>query len=357
MVANVNFEKTFVGGTPPTLDSAGDEIRYQFSIQHLSGDNITDLRLSDTLLGLSNFNLLAAVTAGTLILSGDDGDGVFEAGETWTFTESAASNLFTYVTTQADYDSNGTNEPDPVVFGDLAGQIDNEARLLTFNAQGQQQSASLETASAEIVYNPDFSLTKVATSITGGAGTNGLDGADSAGDVVNYTITIDNTGNVTLTGFTYTDANADGDVIAYSSGDTDLDGNLDVDETWIYTAAHTVTQAELDGNGTSVTGDIDGDGDTDNRVIVDFNEVGPKQADAVTLLLDPDFSVTKVATSITGGAGVNGLDGANSAGDIVNYTITIDNTGNVELTGFSYTDANADGDVITYSFGRHRYGR
>ena len=113
------------------------------------------------------------------------------------------------------------------------------------------------------------------------------------------------------------------------SGDTDTDGNLDVDETWIYTAAHTVTQAEIDGNGTSITGDIDGDGDTDNRVIVDFDQVGPKQADAVTLILQsPDFSLTKTATSITGGAGTNGLDGADSAGDVINYSVVVDNTGN-----------------------------
>ena len=36
---------------------------------------------------------------------------------------------------------------------------------------------------------------------------------DSAGDVVNYSIVVDNTGNVTLTGFTYTDLNADRDTI------------------------------------------------------------------------------------------------------------------------------------------------
>ena len=39
-----------------------------------------------------------------------------------------------------------------------------------------------------------------------------------------------------------------------SSGDTDADGNLDVDETWIYSAAHTVTQAEIDSGGTDNTG-------------------------------------------------------------------------------------------------------
>ena len=36
---------------------------------------------------------------------------------------------------------------------------------------------------------------------------------------------------------------------AFSGGDTDTDGLLDVGETWTYTAAHTVTQAEIDSRG------------------------------------------------------------------------------------------------------------
>ena len=54
---------------------------------------------------------------------------------------------------------------------------------------------------------------------------------------------------------------------AFSGGDTDSDGLLDVGETWTYTAAHTVTQAEIDAGaalvnvatatGTGATSDTD----------------------------------------------------------------------------------------------------
>ena len=51
------------------------------------------------------------------------------------------------------------------------------------------------------------------------------------------------------------------------SGDADSDGQLDVGETWTYTAAHTLTQAEIDGNG-------GGDGFIDNLATADSNESG-----------------------------------------------------------------------------------
>ena len=78
------------------------------------------------------------------------------------------------------------------------------------------------------------------------------------GDVIHYTITVANTGNMTLTGVVVTDPNADaGSIVRGADVVGDNDGLLEVGETWSYTAAHTVTQAEIDGNG-------GGDGDLDN---------------------------------------------------------------------------------------------
>ena len=72
-----------------------------------------------------------------------------------------------------------------------------------------------------------------------------------AGETLNYTITVANTGNTTLTGVVVTDPNADAGAIvrvADAVGDNDR-------LCWrsarpgAYTAAHTVTQAELDAGG------------------------------------------------------------------------------------------------------------
>ena len=57
-----------------------------------------------------------------------------------------------------------------------------------------------------------------------------------------FTITVENTGNVDLTGVVLTDTFAGGAVL--TSGD-DGDLILETDETWTYTADYTVTQADL----------------------------------------------------------------------------------------------------------------
>src|SRR4051812_36150936 len=115
------------------------------------------------------------------------------------------------------------------------------------------------------------------------------------------------TGNITLTGVTVTDHNADVGSIAYVSGDTDADGKLDVGETWHYTATHTVTQAELDNQG-------GGDGDVDNIATADSNETGEDTdpADA-PLVYNPALNIVKDVSSITGGV----VGGANDAGDVI----------------------------------------
>ena len=112
MVANINFDKNVVG--TPVLNSAGDTVTYSFSIENQGPDTIDDLQLTDTILdGVVSLDLLDAVTAGTVVLAGDDADNILEVGETWTFTEAAGSDIFTYAITQADLDSNGTAEPNP----------------------------------------------------------------------------------------------------------------------------------------------------------------------------------------------------------------------------------------------------
>ena len=67
---------------------------------------------------------------------------------------------------------------------------------------------------------------------------------DNAGDVINTTIAVHNTGNVDLTGLTV--GNAFASNLGYQSGDTDHNGVLGVGETWTYNGTRTLTQAEID---------------------------------------------------------------------------------------------------------------
>src|SRR6185436_11341887 len=140
--------------------------------------------------------------------------------------------------------------------------------------------------------------------------------ADVAGETLNYTITVANTGNTTLTGVTVTDPNADAGSILLVADAASADGELDVGETWTYTAAHTVTQAEIDSNG-------GGDGDIDNTATADSAQTGPDTDDAtVPVAQAPSLNIVKEA--------VPGQI-ADVAGETLNYTITVANTGNTTL--------------------------
>ena len=98
--------------------------------------------------------------------------------------------------------------------------------------------------------------------------------ADAAGDVINYTITVANTGNTTLTGVAVTDPYADvGSITRVADVVGDGDNLLEVGETWGYTATHTVTQAEIDSNG-------GGDGVLENTATADSNQTDPDTDDA-----------------------------------------------------------------------------
>ena len=86
-------------------------------------------------------------------------------------------------------------------------------------------------------------------------------------DIIDYTIAVSNTGNQTLTGVTVADPFISNLVLVADAASAD--GELDVGETWSYTASHVVTQAEIDA-GTPIV----------NVATADSNQTGPDTDDA-----------------------------------------------------------------------------
>ena len=158
---------------------------------------------------------------------------------------------------------------------------------------------------------------------------------DSTSDIITYTYTVTNTGNAAIAGVVVTDDNltpgnpADDFNPTFSGGDTDTDGLLDVGETWTYTAAHTVTQAELDAGADLV-----------NVATATGTGATPDTDDAtVTVVQTPALNIVKDGR-------VPAADRGCRPARRINYTITVSNTGNTTLTGVVVTDPNADAGSI-----------
>ncbi len=146
----------------------------------------------------------------------------------------------------------------------------------------------------------------------------------SGPDLLTYTVTIENTGNVSLTGASVTDSLTQaGNTISLTtpytrSGDKGTPNVLDVGETWTYTATFNAQQTEID-DGDNIVSSFE----------IDFTETAAKSADATTSITQtPDFTIS------------HSVDNPTISGPgLLTYTVTVENTGNVSLTGASVTDS------------------
>ncbi|CAN7345707.1 beta strand repeat-containing protein [Rhizobium sp. LjRoot254] len=292
--AGIELIKTATAGQ--IADTAGEELDYTITVRNTGNVTLTNILVTDN----------NADAGSVLYASGDtDADNKLDVGETWTYNA-------THTVTQAELDNNGGGDND----------IDNIATVTT-----QEGPTDDDDAVVPLDQNAGIELIKTAT-----AGQI----ADTAGEELDYTITVRNTGNVTLTSILVTDNNADAGSVLYASGDTDADNKLDVGETWTYNATHTVTQAELDNNG-------GGDSDIDNIATVTTQE-GPTDDDDAVVPLDQNAGIELIKTATAGQI-------ADTAGEELDYTITVRNTGNVTLTNILVTDNNADAGSVLYASG------
>src|SRR6266508_2047658 len=200
--------------------------------------------------------------AGWTIFIDSNNNGQLDAGEASTVTDATGAYSFS-VTPDADK-SDVDNDPYIIREVNQAGWTHTSADpapILITAADPTETNVNFGNQQQ----NPALNITKDA-SVPGGT-------ADAAGEVISYTITVQNTGNVTLTGVTVGDPFADaGSIVRGADVVGDNDALLEVGETWGYTAAHTVTQAEIDCNSA-------GEGWLENEATADSNETGPDTDD------------------------------------------------------------------------------
>ncbi len=144
----------------------------------------------------------------------------------------------------------------------------------------------------------------------------------AAGQVITYTLTISNPGNVTLTSVTVTDPR--GAVNCPSSG-TNVIASLAPAASQACTLTYAATQADFDTNG-------GGDGDIDNTATAatTYNSVAVSGSGSAAVLLTVTPAITIVKTP---SASVNV-----PVGTTITYTYTVRNTGNQTVNNISVAD-------------------
>ncbi|RLV57544.1 DUF11 domain-containing protein [Aeromicrobium phragmitis] len=260
---------------------AGDRVDFDFEIENTGNVTLTDIVLTDELEGVSE------VEFGTW----PEGAGTLQPGES---VDASA----TYDLTQADVD---------------AGGVLNTANVTGLSPMGARVT-SVADAPVDVAAAPAIELEK-----TGGL----ADGATAVpGDIVEYSFSVTNTGNVTLSDVAVDDPKPGVSELDYTwPGEP---GVLAPGEKATATATYPVTALDLDEglleNAASVTGTPPGG----NPPVTDEDEHD------VTLPQLPSLDLVKTGVLAEGGEG--------KAGDAVNFTFTLTNSGNVTLTDVTVAD-------------------
>lgn len=298
------FEMSGVFGSSPSgvLVAQGDPSGNNdgFSCNQAPFPNLPPLAMDDSFTGPLNTN----ITGNVLV---DNGNGVDEDPEGFGLSIN---------TTPIAAPSNGTVTISPN--GDFTYVPNNNfIGTDTFVYQINDPSGLADTATVTLTITGTIAFTVNKTQ------SGGPDPITTAGQVVDYEIELQNTGDIPLTGLTIDDTLPDGTggTVTLQSGDTNSDGNLDTTEAFVYTISYTVTQDDIDNNTNLV-----------NQVSVTTTETGATaqtSSASTPVSTNPSLVVTKVA--------LPRVDVP--VGTSVTYTYTVTNNGNVTLRNINLSDA------------------
>ena len=270
-------------GGPNPITAAGQTINYTIVVTNTGNQTQTGINVSDVLPGGG----AGTLTGPTESISSN---GQLDVAETWTYTIS-------YTATQADINA-GVN-------------LVNTASVTTTQVPGP----TTDTASTPVSQNPSISIIK--------SQTGGPNPATLAGQVINYSIVVTNTGNQTQTGINVSDVlpNGNNGILSGPIESISNNGQLDVAEMWTYTINYTTTQSDID-NGLDLV----------NTATVTTSQLpNPVSDDAVTAVSQmPSLIIVKTQTG--------GPNPITAAGQTINYSVLVTNTGTQTLTNVVVTD-------------------
>ncbi|AZJ32656.1 conserved repeat domain-containing protein/gliding motility-associated C-terminal domain-containing protein [Tenacibaculum mesophilum] len=294
----------------------GETITYSFTLTNTGNTTITNVVLTDPMLG------------GTITLaSGDtDSDNQLDINETWSYSAN-------YTITQANIDNGSVTNQATVTGTSISGNnvsdlSDNDSIL----EDGQTQTTLCQSDGIALIKTATFN-------------DENTDGCSDVGETITYSFTLTNTGNTTITNVVLTDSMLGGTIIL-ASGDTDNDNELDINESWSYTANYTITQANIDNGsvtnqatvtGTSISGNNVSDLSDDNSTLEDDQtQTNLCQSDGIALIKTATFNDED-------------NDGCSDVGETITYNFALTNTGNTTITNMILTDPMLGGTITLAS--------
>jgi uncharacterized repeat protein (TIGR01451 family) len=277
---NASFNVTKTASVA-TVTAAGTVIQYAIQISNTGNENLLALRVTDPLISTSpgNNNLQCAPVA---------------LGQTLNVASPRTTCTGSYTVSQANIDS---------------GDVITNVATVAFT----QTPAQTALANTNVQRLPSFTLTKVASQGT----------VNAVGQTIRYTIRIANSGNTRLNNLAVND-------FLVQTGSRDLScspivvgGTLDVLAATTCTGTYVMTQSDINAGAPIV-----------NTVTVQFTEAALQSASATTTITQSAaFTIAKTADK-------SNVDGA---GQVIAYSVTIQNVGNVDLLNFQLSDPLVDG--------------
>jgi uncharacterized repeat protein (TIGR01451 family) len=262
--------------------AVGEAIRYEVVITNTGNVTLEDVVVTDSLTTLTDALRTETKAA----------DGKLEVDETWTY-------VYTYIVTRADME---------------AGYVKNVAKATSPDLPDDPGNPVEDEV---VVHKPAYTVVKEAAE----------DRFRSAGDILNYTVTVTNTGQVIVEDLIISDT-----LVSFSDmtlvESVESNGHLDVGEVWKLTYSYAVTEADVAAgmilNRVSATDPDDPDNPQESE------HETPKGN-------NPSLIVLKTVTE----------EDYNEEGDQLSYTITVTNNGDIALSGIELEDSLADLSDVT----------
>ncbi|WP_417260585.1 hypothetical protein [Celeribacter sp.] len=304
----VTVEKTANGATDVVV---GQEVTYSYTVTNTGNVRLSDVTLTDAHTNAGGTAALAIENGGVI--------STLEPGVPVTLTA-------TYVVTQADIDA--------------GNDLTNTVSLTSDSPDGTTPTASDNEV---VTVAPEMPEMEVIKQVKGTPDT-------TVNSTVIFEITVENTGNVTLSGVTLADTLRRQDATDIIPAPTPVlasgDGaELSPGEVWTYEVSHVLTQEDIDAGGlvnsATATG-IAPDGDP----VTDVSDSGTGTGSTPTPFAIPEVPSVVTLKEVT--------IPADEVGEVVSFTITIENTGNVTLTNVTVTDdglTRLDGTPLTLASG------